>query len=211
MSDFNAQDIDPKDLASQLRKPAGNLGYDVARLMEKGNAFIISQTFSNITFSPDKTLLEIGFGNGFHLINYISKVKKIYGLDYSPTMVQLAAKNLQSYMNSNQIELIEGDVQKLPYPDQFFDAIVTINTIYFWDDFENALSELKRVLKPKGELHIGMRTKSGTAHFRFIKHGFKMYEKDEIITLLAKSGLEITHFTYSTDDKSDALSLVCKK
>ena len=68
---------------------------------------------------------------------------------------------------------------------------MTINTIYFWDDARTVLNELKRVLKPGGELIIALRPKHQMINYPFTQYGFKMYSKTDLTDLLNTNGFKI--------------------
>jgi ubiquinone/menaquinone biosynthesis C-methylase UbiE len=57
------------------------------------------------------------------------------------------------------MELKQGDVTALPYPDQSFDIVYSLHSIYFWQSPVNCLKEIKRVLKPDGLLAITIQPK----------------------------------------------------
>ena len=52
------------------------------------------------------------------------------------------------------MELNQGDVASLPYPDESFDIAFSLHSIYFWQNPLECLKEIKRTLKPGGLLAI---------------------------------------------------------
>ena len=50
------------------------------------------------------------------------------------------------------MSIIEGSVEKLNFPDNFFHLVTGIETYYFWPNLLKAFKEINRVLKPKGKL-----------------------------------------------------------
>jgi ubiquinone/menaquinone biosynthesis C-methylase UbiE len=52
------------------------------------------------------------------------------------------------------VELRHGDAMALPYPDESFDAVCAIETLYFWPDPVQGLREARRVLRPGGRLAV---------------------------------------------------------
>jgi len=57
------------------------------------------------------------------------------------------------------MDLKQGDVASLPYPDESFDKVFSIHSIYFWTKPVDCLQELRRVLKPGGLLAITIQPK----------------------------------------------------
>jgi ubiquinone/menaquinone biosynthesis C-methylase UbiE len=50
------------------------------------------------------------------------------------------------------LEIVEGLVEKLRFPERFFDLVTAFETYYFWHSPPSAFREIKRVLKPAGTL-----------------------------------------------------------
>jgi ubiquinone/menaquinone biosynthesis C-methylase UbiE len=62
-------------------------------------------------------------------------------------------RNVQA-IQSGRMELKQGDVASLPFPDGSFDIALSLHSIYFWQNPVECLREIKRVLKPDGMLAI---------------------------------------------------------
>ena len=86
-------------------------------------------------------------------MNRISKkVKKAYGLDYSELAVNKSKKFNKKEIKNNKVEIVQGSVSDLPFPDNTFDVVTAVETFYFWPDKLNDLKEIKRTLKPQGTI-----------------------------------------------------------
>ena len=94
-------------------------------------------------------VLEVSFGTGYLLTQYADRFET-HGIDYNLKMVALAKKNLAR--KNITAELRQGDVESLPYEDNFFDTVVNTMAFTGYPDAYKALSELHRVLKPGGRL-----------------------------------------------------------
>jgi len=57
----------------------------------------------------------------FFLSGYLSRAK-VYGLDLSPDLIRCARENVS--LADIEVDLIEGDTESLPYPDNMFDAVL---------------------------------------------------------------------------------------
>lgn len=201
-----------KLIAQQLRKPEGKLGVKVSEEMNKGNEFISTYTYESLNLRKKDYVLELGFGNGRFIQSLAKKVSEglFAGIDYSKTMVKLAKKTNLELCKKN-VELQVASIDNIPYPDNYFDKVVTVNTIYFWDDATACLNEIKRVLKKDGLLVIGMRTRDGVKNLPIAQHNFTLYNKEEAVRLLNSNGFEIIETKYTSDKDFDALCLVAKK
>ena len=68
------------------------------------------------------------------------------------------------------MEIFEESVEKMSFPDNFFDFVTAVETYYFWPNFSAALAEIKRVLKPGGKLLVvSEATKDGSYEIKHAK------------------------------------------
>ena len=99
-------------------------------------------------------LLNVGCGHGPDFVPF-KKSFELYGIDFSPKMLELARKYAEKY--SFRVNLAEADAQNLPYDDSFFDWAIAVAVYHHIEESEGrlrALKELYRVLKPGGEAFI---------------------------------------------------------
>jgi ubiquinone/menaquinone biosynthesis C-methylase UbiE len=144
----------------------------------------------------DKVVLEIGCGNGYgaRLIKKYFSPKKIYGIDLDEKMIQLAKQK-----NKDSVVVFEvGDVLNLKFKSNQFDAIFDFGILHHVIEWKDALKELKRVLKPEGQLileDLSIETFNGFFGWimkKTFKHPYeKMFNKDEFIDYLKSLGFEI--------------------
>lgn len=155
----------------------------------------------DIDTSDELSVLDIGCGGGkvVNIFSSLIKRVKIFGIDHSPDMVNLSQKINKNGINNGMIEIVQGDVKKLPYPNDSFNIVTAFDTISFWNDFNDSINEIKRVLKQDGIfLIVNGYPKVGTKWYDFVKfkndseyrafltrHGFKkinlVIEKNTII------------------------------
>lgn len=145
----------------QLRKPSGLLGWCIGNGMARGNKHEASWTVSLLDLQPEGRVLEIGFGPGVSTQYASEKASKgfVAGIDHSETMVQAARRRNATAIKAGRIDLKQGDVSSLPYPDESFDKVFSIHSIYFWAKPVDCLKELRRILKPGGLLAITIKPK----------------------------------------------------
>jgi len=92
-------------------------------------------------------VLEIAIGTGRNLPFYPADVE-ITGVEISPAMLEIAYQRVQSL--GRQVELVVGDAQALPFPDQRFDTVVCTISLCSIPDERQAIAEVRRVLRPGG-------------------------------------------------------------
>jgi ubiquinone/menaquinone biosynthesis C-methylase UbiE len=92
-------------------------------------------------------VLEIAIGTGLNLPFYPADIE-ITGIDVSPAMLEVARRRAQSL--GRRVELVIGDAQALPFPDQRFDTVVSTIALCSIPDDRQAVAETWRVLRPGG-------------------------------------------------------------
>jgi len=180
-------------IASQLRKPDGELGKRIGEMMNKGNELMNMVSIEELDATAGDNILEIGMGNGHFVKNILDKnaTSSYTGCDFSATMVKEAVLNNTDFVHHHRAVFTKADVNKLPYNDNRFNKVFTVNTIYFWDDPKVAINEIKRVLKKGGVLIITMRPGWVMNSLPITAHGFKAYSDQDCRTLLSQNGFHI--------------------
>jgi len=113
----------------------------------------VVQLINNI--SPE-SILDIATGTGDLAIMFAENTaaKKIVGLDISEGMLNVGKEKVTKKNLENRIEMVIGDSEKLPFKDNSFDAITVSFGVRNFETLETGLSEILRVLKPKGKFVI---------------------------------------------------------
>jgi len=131
---------------------------------------------------PD-TILDIATGTGDLAINLAkTSASKIIGFDISPGMLEVGKKKITHKQLDHKIKMVLGDSEKMPFDDNSFDAITVAFGIRNFENLEQGLSEILRVLKPNGVfviLETSVPTKTP------FKQGYKLYTK-RILPLIGK-------------------------
>ena len=95
-------------------------------------------------------VLEIGIGSGLNLPFYQAQVRELFGLEPSPRLVAMARRKARASQRS--VNFIEGSADTIPLDDRSIDTVVTTWTLCSIPSALRALAEMKRVLKPGGQL-----------------------------------------------------------
>ena len=201
-------------MARQLRRPKGSSGNRVGHWMNKANALLYEQTIALMQPAAGEQLLEIGFGNGHFFNQLISTAPglQVKGIDFSPTMVKEARAQHAAAIATGQLELVTGNSNQLPFASDSLDKVYCINVIYFWDDPQTHLLEIKRVLKPGGRFYATIRTAASMERIPFTRYGFKKYTRESWEAQVGLAGLEAAgavDITEPATEKGEALQSVC--
>jgi len=130
-----------------------------------------------------ENILDIATGTGdLAILMTSTSAKKIVGLDLSVGMLEVGKKKIASQNLSDKIEMVVGDSENIPFPDNYFDAITVSFGIRNFETLEKGLAEIHRVLKPNGVFVI-LETSVPTK-FPF-KQGYSFYTK-MILPLIGK-------------------------
>lgn len=195
--------MEPDEVAKQLRKPEGENGIKVAKGMNQSNAFLYNLTLENLSIKDNNQILELGFGNGFFIKDVLKKAKNItyHGIDFSEDMFNEASLMNQNFIEDNKAKLNLANISSIPYPNDYFDIIFTINTLYFWEKPLENLLEIKRVLKKDGIICISIRPKEIIEKLPFSKYGFTLYSIDDVIQLYKDADLKFLNYDQKIEPK----------
>ena len=100
-------------------------------------------------------VLEVGFGSGVTFLNLHELYKEIHGLDLDAPVEPVAAmfqtRGIKTFLRN-------GNVLKMPYADNYFDTVLLISILEHLkpDQQATAFAEIRRVLKPGGQVVYGV-------------------------------------------------------
>lgn len=130
-----------------------------------------------------KQLLDIATGTGdLAIALQATQAQKIVGLDISPGMLSIGKEKVTAKGLDNCIEMVLGDSEDLPFATNSFDGITVAFGVRNFENLEQGLTEIFRVLRPKGRLVI-LETAVPT-RFPF-KQGYRFYS-GWIVPLIGK-------------------------
>lgn len=111
-------------------------------------------------------LYEEAFGNDDFLPCLLKEYGNIFGMDISREISNKAKNNLKD-SHSGPISCVVSDIRKCAFRDESFDLIISNSTIdnLRSSDSSTALSELRRVLKPKGTLILTLDNRNNPLYF----------------------------------------------
>lgn len=99
-----------------------------------------------------RRVLDVGCGTGYllrQLATHLPEAAELAGIDPAPAMVRVARA---ATSDDHRITVSSGVAERLPYPDQAFDLVVSTTSFDHWADQAAGLRECARVLAPCGRL-----------------------------------------------------------
>jgi len=150
----------------------------------------------------DKRVLDIACGEGYgpHLLSH--HARSVVGVDSCPTAIE----NAQRRYRKENLSFVCGDIEKIPFPANSFDAVVSFETLEHVLNHEQVFSEFCRVLTRGGILIISSPDKkyySDLINYSNPHHKKELYEK-EFKDLVSKY-FAYQHFYYQKYTKGSVI------
>ena len=147
-------------------------------------------TLQSLELRPDDRVLDVGCGDGYLVSRIAQKVTVgfVAGIDRSQSMADFCSRRLRRWIQDGRVEIRCYPAEALPYPDGCFSKACTVNTLFYIEDLEKALSELWRVLDEGGTLAVCFTDREWMAHKSFAAHGLRLYEAEEVEQRMESSG-----------------------
>lgn len=144
------------------------IGRSYDKIAEK---IYVSEDFYNevLDIEPDfhGDILEAGVGQGVVLKNISRRgglnIKSLTGIDLSDRLIAMARQAVP------EARILKGDVENLEFPDSSFDFTVLVDTFQYLLDFDKALGEIKRTLRPGGIFIVTVPNKKWILFADYIK------------------------------------------
>ena len=199
---FIAKLIPSKIFSLQARKPSGIIGrLLMTKIFNDGNGELNSFVKEILDLQREDRVLEVGFGPG-KLINEMAEITTegvVKGIDFSKVMLKKASKLNRLYMTKGKVILQKGECSTLPFANQSFDKLCSINTLYFWKEPGKYFTEMFRVIKSGGMIVVGFRDDKQMSNLKLSTDVFSYYSKDEVVNLLSEAGFADAHIKEKED------------
>jgi ubiquinone/menaquinone biosynthesis C-methylase UbiE len=126
--------------------------------MERHHLDITEKTIRFMDLRPGDRVLDLGCGSGWatRLLARMVSVGpegfgQVVGIDVSDEMVRQARAASKEFEN---ILYAWGSAQQIPWEENYFDKMLSVESFYYYPDQERALAELFRVMAPRGRMFI---------------------------------------------------------
>jgi arsenite methyltransferase len=126
--------------------------------MESHHFDITSKTIRRMDLRPGERVLDLGCGSGWAtrlLARLVGEgpdgFGQVIGLDVSDEMIREARAASKDFDN---VLYVWGSAQQIPWEENFFDKVLSVESFYYYPNQDRALMELFRVIAPRGRLFI---------------------------------------------------------
>jgi len=120
--------------------------------------YLLDQILKN-RFSKNGRILDAGCGEGRNVHYFLKQNLPVYGVDINKDSIRMCRMVVKG-LNSEYVEnFIESNLEKLPFPDGFFNSVICCSVLHFAQDqqkFKSMVQELDRVTCEGGFLFIRM-------------------------------------------------------
>ncbi len=100
--------------------------------------------------------LDIGTGNGYLGLALAEKSNlQVRLVDLDPEMLGFAQENINERQLTDRVDTVLGNVEALPFPDDYAQLIVSRGSVFFWENQVEGFNEVYRVLGTGGIAFIG--------------------------------------------------------
>ena len=199
-------------LAKQLAGPSGGLvGFLLAALWNRRNEALTLATLDALAIHPHDRIIDVGFGGGDLLRRMLPVVIQgsLTGVDISNAMVSLARRRFASDVEEGTLGLLQARAESLPFPEQVFDKVCSVNAIFYWDDPRQGLCELQRVIAPGGRLVLCLTCMEDLQTRPFAQHGLQLFGEPQLLQLLDDAGFSHPEIKRYSDRYRKFMCIIC--
>jgi len=141
---------------TQCQKPRGLLGRFLLWQMNARHSKLTDWGLAHVSIERHYTILDVGCGGGRTVskLAAVAEQGKVYGIDFSEASVAASRRTNRGSIEQGRIEIQQGSVSQLPFPEAMFDLVTAVETHFWWPDLPADVREVLRVLKPGGTLVV---------------------------------------------------------
>lgn len=124
-------------------------------LTQEGQADMdsVNDLIAHLGIKKGDKVLDLGCGAG-GISEYISDQTgaHVTGLDYAATAIETASTRTSG--KRDRLAFVQGDMNSLEFADRSFDQVISIDTIYWVADIDQAMASISRLTRPGGRIAI---------------------------------------------------------
>lgn len=136
--------------------PQGEYGEQMLERMNRSHAEVTSWALDQLSYKAGERALDIGCGGGATMARLAKRIQAagstghVSGIDHSEVSCEASGQYNKDAIQAGQMDVACASVEALPFRDETFDIVTTVESFYFWPNPEESLKEVARVVKPDG-------------------------------------------------------------
>jgi len=187
-------------IAKQLSNPAGFGGKLIFSIMNRQVRPLYKETIRLLTPSNTDSILDIGCGNGYALKMFASQYAGTFtGIDISTSIIKDAERRCRKLVRGRKLSLSCQDASAMLFADGSFNKAYTINTVYFWENLDNTMSEIWRTLKPNGLFINTLFSNETLSRLPHTKFEYKRWTLEELTSAGSNLGFVVNIIPIMSD------------
>ena len=176
--------------------------------MENHHLAITEKTIRRMGLRAGERVLDLGCGSGWAsrlLARLVADGSQgsgqVVGLDISDEMIRQARAASRDFDN---VMFVQGSAAQIPWEENFFDKVLSVESFYYYPDQDRALAELFRVMAPHGRLFILINLyKNNVYSLQWVpklKVPVHVRSAEEYVELLKKHAFQNVEYAQIPDD-----------
>jgi SAM-dependent methyltransferase len=192
-------------ITSQLARPHGLIGRQVAAEMTVTNAAMIGDAIEGLNVQSGDRVVEVGFGSPKSLAELLRRASPgmVTGVDHSRLAVRAARRRLKSAVADGHVRIVEATAEALPLETGAADRILTLNSITYWSDPDAGVAHLARIASPGAALVIGVRAPALLQQLGISCDAVNHLEETDIEHLATRHNLDVVETRRGSDRRGE--------
>ncbi len=144
-----------------------------------------------------QTILDIATGTAdLAIALHKTSAQKIIGLDIAPQMLAVGKEKIDKKKLSQKIKLQLGDSENLPFESNSFDVVTVAFGVRNFENLDQGLKEIHRVLKPKGKVVV---LETAVPKNKLLQWGYRWYTQNFLPFIGKRFAKDPTAYRYLSD------------
>ncbi len=193
------------ELIRNAKFPEGEQGLRMIHGMNQGHAALTDWGFSQTT-DWGNAVLDVGCGGGAALKKLAERLPetKFFGCDVSPLAIEASEELNRENTENGRMKFTVCGVSNLPFEDETFDTVFSVESLYFWPNPKEDLKEVLRVLRSGGRFMTVLEMVGGNLsqrHLTIAEH-LEMFcpTPKELENLFKDSGFSVEKILYEPEN-----------